>query len=169
MANPIYEFDPVTHITAGAVGTPGHRTFYIQAERGLDRVTLLCEKQQVEALTEAIDEMVENLEKEFGLTRHQDLFVDEIAMTIKEPLEPLFRVGAMGLGYDANRDRILLVAQEALDDEQNRDPLEARLFATRAQMQILGSYARDVIARGRSPEQANLQAEAHNRRNGHGG
>ncbi len=44
MANTIIELDPVTHITAGALGKPGHRTFFIQAERGLDRVTLLCEK-----------------------------------------------------------------------------------------------------------------------------
>jgi uncharacterized repeat protein (TIGR03847 family) len=168
MANPVFELDPVTHITAGAVGTPGHRIFYIQAERGLDRITLLTEKQQVEALTEAIDEMVENLEKEFGLTRHQELLVDEVSMSIKEPLEPLFRVGAMGLGYDANRDRILLVAQEALGEEEDRDPREVRFFATRAQMQVLSVYARDVIARGRSPEQVTLQGEAHGRRNGHG-
>jgi len=168
MANPVYELDPVTHITAGAVGAPGRRIFYIQAERGLDRITLLTEKQQVEALTEAIDEMVENLEKEFGLTRHQELFVDEVSMSIKEPVEPLFRVGAMGLGYDANRDRILLVAQEALGEEENRDPREVRFFATRAQMQVLSVYARDIIARGRSPDQVTLQAEAQNRRNGHG-
>jgi uncharacterized repeat protein (TIGR03847 family) len=58
LANPIYELDPVTHITAGALGEPGHRTFFIQAERGLQRVDLLCEKQQVEALADAIDEMV---------------------------------------------------------------------------------------------------------------
>ena len=113
--------------------------------------------------------MVENLEKEFGLTRHQELFVDEVLMSIKEPVEPLFRVGAMGLGYDANRDRILLVAQEALgEEEENRDPREVRLFATRAQMQVLSVHARDVIARGRSPEQVTLQGEAHSRRNGHG-
>ena len=47
MANPVYELDPVTHITADAVGTPGHRIFYIQAERGLDRITLLTEKQHI--------------------------------------------------------------------------------------------------------------------------
>ena len=114
MANPIIELDPVTHITAGAVGQPGQRTFFIQAERRSDRVDLVCEKEQVQALADAIDEMAQNLEQEFGLPRHTDLVVDDAAMAIKEPMDPLFRVGAMGLGYDANRDRILLVAQEAL-------------------------------------------------------
>jgi uncharacterized repeat protein (TIGR03847 family) len=167
MTKPTYEFDPVTHITAGALGVTGQRTFYVQAERGLNRVTFVCEKEQVQALAEAIDEMVENLEVEFGLARHQNLTFDEVVMTIKEPAEPLFRVGAMALGYDANRDRILLVIQEALAEEEERDPREIRLFASRAQMQVLSLYAKDVVARGRSPEQRVLQAEAHARRNGH--
>jgi uncharacterized repeat protein (TIGR03847 family) len=168
MANPTIELDPVTHITAGAMGQPGQRTFYIQAEKGGDRLTLLCEKEQVSALADAIDEMVQNLETEFSVERHQDLKVDDSEMVLKEPVEPLFRVGAMGLGYDANRDKILLVAQEALAEEEDREPREARFFATRAQMQVLSMHAREVVGRGRSPEQVALQAETHFRRNGHG-
>jgi len=168
MANPIIELDPVTHITAGAIGEPGRRTFYVQAERRSERVDLICEKEQVQALADAIDEMAQNLEQEFGLNRHTDLTVDDAAMAIKEPLDPLFRVGAMGLGYDANRDRILLVAQEALGEDEERDPREARFFATRAQMEALSRHAREVVGRGRSPEKVALQAEAHSRRNGHG-
>jgi uncharacterized repeat protein (TIGR03847 family) len=168
MANPIYEFDPVTHITAGALGVPGQRIFYIQAERGLDRVTLVCEKEQVQALAEAIDEMAEKLEEEFKLERIPAVEVDEVKMTVKEPIEPLFRVGAMALGYDANRDRVLLVAQEALGEDEGRDPQEVRFFASREQMQALSVYARDIVQRGRSPEQRVLQAEAYVRRNGHG-
>ena len=151
MANPIYEFDPVTHITADALGRPGHRSFYIQAVRGLDRITLLCEKEQVQAMTEAIDEMLDNLEKQYSLMRDKDLAVEEASMLIQEPVEPLFRVGSMGLGYD-----------------ENRDPLEVRLFASRAQMQVLGAHAKEIIPRGRSPEQRTLQIEAYVRRNGHG-
>jgi len=168
MANLVYEMDPVTHITADAIGMPGQRTFFIQAVRGIDRVELLCEKQQVQALADAIDELVTNLEQEFGLAREADLEVDEAKMRIKEPVDPLFRVGAMGLGYDANRDRILLVAQEAEPEEEQRDPRETRFFATRGQMQALSAYARIVIGQGRPREQVILQAEAHARRNGHG-
>lgn len=168
MANPSYEFDPVTHITAGALGEPGHRTFYVQAEKGLDRITLLCEKEQVMALTEAIAEMLGNLEKEFGLVRKENVVIDEVKMIIKEPAEPLFRVGSMGLGYDADRDRILLVAQELLAEGEERDPLEVRFFAARELMQMLEVYARSIVEKGRSPEQRALQSEAFLRRNGHG-
>jgi len=168
MANLVYEMDPVTHITADAIGAPGHRTFFIQAERGIDRVELLCEKQQVQALADAIDELIANLEREFGIAGQTDLTVDETKMRIKEPVDPLFRVGAMGLGYDANRDRVLLVAQEAVSEEEQRDPRETRFFATRAQMQALSAYARIVIQQGRPQQQVILEAEAHARRNGHG-
>jgi uncharacterized repeat protein (TIGR03847 family) len=113
--------------------------------------------------------MVVNLEQEFGLARHENLKMDEDAMQVKEPIEPLFRVGAMGLGYDANRDKILLVAQEAVgDEEEDREPREARFFATRAQMQVVSQYAREIVGRGRNPDQVVLQSEAHFRRNGHG-
>ncbi len=166
MANPIREFDPVTHITAGAVGQPGHRVFFIQAEHGSERITLRCEKEQVRILADSIDEMIANLEAEFGLPAHRDLVVDANIMAIIEPVDPLFRVGSMALGFDASRDRILLVLQEDLNQEE-RDPIEVRLFATRAQMQILSAYAKDVVSKGRSPEQRALQAEAHVRRNGH--
>lgn len=169
MANPIIELDPVTHITAGALGKPGQRIFFIQAEKGLERITLVCEKEQVVALADAVDEMVVNLEQEFGLARHDDLKVDEDAMQVKEPAEPLFRVGAMGLGYDANRDKILLVAQEAVaEEDEEREPREVRFFATRAQMQVVSVYAREVVGRGRNPDQVVMQAEVHFRRNGHG-
>ena len=168
MANTIVELDPVTHITAGAIGKPGQRTFFIQAEQKGDVITLLCEKEHVQALAEAIEEMVESLEEKFGVLRLQDVKVDEAAMTLKEPMDPLFRVGAMGLGYDAGRDRILLVVQEALAEDEERDPREVRFFASRAQMQMLSAYARDVAGRGRRPELVALQAEAYVRRNGHG-
>lgn len=168
MANPIIELDPVTRITAGAIGKPGQRVFFIQAEKGLEQITLVCEKEQVQALADAIDEMVQNLEQEFGLARHEGLKAQEDDMRVREPLDPLFRIGAMGLGYDANRDKILLVAQEALEEGDERDPREVRLFATRAQMQVVSIYARDVVGRGRSTDQVALQAEVHFRRNGHG-
>lgn len=168
MANLVYEMDPVTHITAGALGKPGQRTFFLQAIRGVDVVTLLCEKQQVQALADAIDEMVQNLEQEFGLTRHADLVVDEAQMALRQPVDPLFRVGPMGLGYDANRDRILLVVQELVSEEEGHDPREVRLFATRSQMEALSVHAHNVVGQGRPPEIVALQTEAYVRRNGHG-
>ena len=57
----VFDLNPVTHITAGAVGEPGQRTFYIQARQGDRLVTLLCEKQQVAALSLGVEQLLEQL------------------------------------------------------------------------------------------------------------
>jgi len=57
MPGELYDLNPVTHITADAVGEPGQRTFYIQARQGSRLVTLVCEKQQVAALALGIEQL----------------------------------------------------------------------------------------------------------------
>ena len=50
-----FELDPVQRLTAGAVGEPGRRAFFIQGRHGDTLVSLLVEKQQVAALSATID------------------------------------------------------------------------------------------------------------------
>ena len=65
MAGTVYEFNPVQHITTGFIGQPGKRVFYLQARRGREVVTLLVEKQQVEALARGIEEFLRELAEKF--------------------------------------------------------------------------------------------------------
>ena len=65
MANTVIELDPVTHITAGALGKPGQRKFFSRREK-VERVTLVCEKEQVQALADAVDEMAPNWRRSSG-------------------------------------------------------------------------------------------------------
>jgi hypothetical protein len=69
-------------------------------------------------------------------------------MSLEEPLEPQFRIYQMGLGYDSERDRIVLLAQ-GMPDEGNEEPLSARFSATREQMKALSIHAEQVVAAGR--------------------
>ena len=46
------------HFTAGAVGPPGQRVFYLQAGAAGELVSLRCEKQQVGALGEYLDRIL---------------------------------------------------------------------------------------------------------------
>jgi len=88
------------------------------------------------------------------------------APSLREPLEPAFRVGQLGLGYDERQDLMVLIAQavpdvgeeeqdlpadpvssETVEDEDN-DP-KARFYATRAQMRSLSEHALQVVAAGR--------------------
>lgn len=142
-----YDLDAVQRITVGAVGPKGQRVFYMQARRGSRLITLLAEKEQVRALAEAIGRLLDSLaEKNPRLATSDDLLVTD--MSLEEPLEPEFRVGQMGLGYDTERDLIVLLIQ-GISDEENEQPT-ARFSATRPQMRALSSHAAQVVAAGRA-------------------
>jgi uncharacterized repeat protein (TIGR03847 family) len=150
MPGQVYELNPVTHITTGAVGQPGQRVFYLQASRGAETVTLIIEKLQVEALAQSITQMITELHEKFpDLSRAEASYQPE-RMALKLPLDPAFRVGQLGLGYDPDRDLLVLVAQEITTEE--RSPEEAgvaRLFATRPQMLALSEHGHAIVRQGR--------------------
>lgn len=150
MAGTVYEIDPVSLITTGYIGQPGKRVFYLQAQKGREVLTLLIEKQQLEALAQGIEQFLHDLYAKFAdLAEAADTY-DVLAMQLRTPLDPLFRIGQLGLGYDADRDMLVIVAQEIV--VEGRDPDEgavARLFGTRAQMRALGRYGLALIKQGR--------------------
>lgn len=152
MAEFTYYFESVHRITAGAIGEPGARVFYVQARRGNRLLSLKAEKEQVRALAEAIDHLLDELaEKNPRLSTSDDMIVMD--MDLEEPLETEFRISQMGLGYDSERDMIVLVVQglsdadEALQDED--DSILARFSATRPQMRALSVHASHIVAAGR--------------------
>ncbi len=59
MRGDVFELNPVTHITVGAVGQPGQRTFFLQASQGFETVSLKLEKEQVYALARAVEEILQ--------------------------------------------------------------------------------------------------------------
>ncbi|MBW3659455.1 MAG: DUF3090 family protein, partial [Actinobacteria bacterium] len=52
------------HVTAGYVGVPGDRTFFVQAEDTVQRVTLLLEKGQVAGLAQLLAQLLARVEDE---------------------------------------------------------------------------------------------------------
>jgi len=150
MPHKIFDLNPVTHITAGAIGEPGQRVFYIQARKGSQLVTLLCEKQQVAALALGIEQLLEQLaQKRPEYIGSYDQVLD-IDMSLEEPLDPVFRVGQMGLGYDEEHNLIVFVAQELLSEGQDPSTASsARFWGTPAQMRTMARHAMQVVAAGR--------------------
>jgi uncharacterized repeat protein (TIGR03847 family) len=151
---PSRDLDPVTRLTADAIGVPGQRTFYLQAASGADQVTLLVEKEQVRRLAENLETWL----PEVAAGRPEDPAEAAAAeageLALAEPLEPDFRVGQLSLSYDAERDRVLVVATELQADEEQDpldvpEPLEVRLYVTRAQLRVLARHGAQVVARGR--------------------
>ena len=58
---PEIEFDPVDSVAVGAIGEPGHRAFYIQAEKDGQVLSVLVEKQQVAILAERMRVLLEQV------------------------------------------------------------------------------------------------------------
>jgi uncharacterized repeat protein (TIGR03847 family) len=54
----------------------------------------------------------------------------------------------MGIGYDAERDLIILVMQGSTEEEDETAPT-ARFAATRQQMRALSEHAAQVVSKGR--------------------
>ena len=147
------ELGPVDRITAGAVGEPGQRTFYLQARAGEHLVTVLVEKQQVELLAASILEILEQVGEETGEGPGEE------QMGLEGPLEPEWRVGKLAIGYAEDRDMVMLEVEELVPDEEEDEedtleddvpePTSIRMWATREQMLALSRHGAAVAARGR--------------------
>jgi len=139
-----FELDAPDHFTAGTVGQPGQRVFYLQARQARRLVTLKCEKEQVAALGEYLA----------GLLAQLSPVADTVAeAALLEPIDPAWAVGSIGVGYDRESDRIIVEATEAVDeDDQAAEAAEAataRFRVSRAQAAAFVERARALIKGGR--------------------
>lgn len=154
---PVLELDPVTRLTADAVGAPGNRTFFLQAASGVDQVTLLVEKEQVRLLAERLAAWLPELAELKPEDPDEAAEAASSPLELQEPLVPAFRVGQLSLSYDPERDRIMLVAEEALSGEAGEpaeepaadDPRQVRLVVTRPQLRVLAQHGAEVVSKGR--------------------
>lgn len=142
------------YFTTGAVGPPGQRVFYLQGREGRTVVTLKVEKEQISALADYVAGLLAKL-PEAG-TVSADL-------PLLEPAEPAWDVGALGLGYDETSDRLVVVANEAVereeeDGEEATEATEAadapegataRFLITRTQASAFVERARSLVRAGR--------------------
>jgi uncharacterized repeat protein (TIGR03847 family) len=147
MAPEFYDLNPVLYITADAIGPPGQRVFYLQASYGDTLVTLVLEKEQVQALAISVEQMLEELEKRNPQSAGGIELISQYDLVLREPIEPAFRVGQLGLGYDEEKDMLIVVAQELTDDGEEMSV--ARFWATRAQMKALSDHSLRVVESGR--------------------
>lgn len=142
------QLDSVDFVTIGTVGPPGQRTFHLQARMDEVLVTLTIEKFQASAIADSIDQIIEQIASEFDVeTPEADTSAWDLALL--EPIQPRFRVGQIGMGYDADKDQIFLVAGELLPEEALEEPRTVRIGATRIQMTTLAEHTRHVVEQGR--------------------
>jgi len=150
MAGTEYELNPVTHITTGAIGPAGKRVFYLQARQTSDVVTLIVEKAQVQALAVGLEQYLQELGQRFPDLSPASPEFHESEMALTQPLDPAFRVGQLGLGYDEASDRLVLVAREIqLDGADPEEAAVARFWCTRSQLLAMCRWGVEIATRGR--------------------
>lgn len=160
MPNLEIELNPADFVTIDTIGPKGQRTFYLQAGQGSQLISMIIEKEQSWALGEAIREMVEDLDRRTEQSTSVDM--NTLDMALREPIDPVFRVAQMGLGYDEENDRIVLVAQELVvtnaleeESESENDPSVVRIWCTRQQMMALSQQAMEMVRSGRADPRQN--------------
>jgi uncharacterized repeat protein (TIGR03847 family) len=141
------ELNPLSLLTVGTIGPPGQRVFYLQGSRRTETISLIVEKEQMSVLADSVDSFLDELEEKHPAeTRDSEESVLQ-DMRLREPVEALYRVGNMGLGYNETEDQIVLVAYELVDEDE--DPNVVSFWATRAQMRALVQQTRKVVSAGR--------------------
>jgi len=162
MPNTELELNPIDFITVGTVGPKGQRLFHLQAGKDKQLVSLLIEKEQAWALSEALRELIDDLDKRYPDPTGQlaDVDLTRMDMDLREPIEPLFRVAQMGLGYDEERNMVVLVAQELIALEEGEDPSLVnpgivRMWGSRLQMRVLSQHAMETVQQGRADPKMN--------------
>jgi uncharacterized repeat protein (TIGR03847 family) len=168
-----FELKPVLKITTDAIGEPGQRVFYLQAKSEDQLLTLIVEKQQMQSLAIGVEQFLQDLQTSHPELPQASLDYIENEMFIEQPVEPVFRVGQLGLGYDEDADLLILVAREIeTEEEMEETGAIARFWCTRSQLRAMCTWGLELASRGR-PICGNcgqpIDAEGHfcPKRNGH--
>ena len=160
MPRQVFFFDRPRRFVAGTVGTPGERTFYLQAaDSGSSRVvSVSLEKQQVEVLADRLEQLLDEVVTRTGTALPATDFDTD---ALEQPIDEEFRVSAMGLAWDGDSGLVIIEAQAPAEDatiaeetlledvEEGPDALRVLLEPGRARAFV--DRARKVISAGRPP------------------
>ncbi|RZT84464.1 putative repeat protein (TIGR03847 family) [Pseudonocardia sediminis] len=161
MSRVIHVFRQPDRFVAGTVGEPGDRSFYLQAMESARTISVLLEKQQVSVLAERITALLGEVGKRFGSDVAAEPSAGESdSDPLAVPLEEEFRVGTMGLGWDADSSSIvvelLAVSEEEIDesvvlDDTDEGPDALRVFLSPSAARAFADRAEKVVSAGRAP------------------
>ncbi len=157
MSDPI-ELDPVDGLGTGAVGEPGQRIFYLQARKERAQLTVQVEKEQIALLATEAVAFLDRIADEYP---EEPVTLPASVAELQEPTVPLFRARLIGLGFDPERELVLIELREhSSDDEPDAEPepdaddeegFVARLYATRPQVRAMAACGAQAVAAGRPP------------------
>src|SRR5438552_4510930 len=104
MSSASFDYEQVTRVTAGAIGQPGKREFYLQLRVGGQLVSLAVEKDQLRALTERLQEVFSRVP-----VPPAGALPD---MALEQPITPVWRGGFLTLTYSQDENSVDVSAVE---------------------------------------------------------
>ena len=160
MPRRIYTFERPDGFFAATVGEPGARAFYLHASKGSRSVSVALEKVQVAALADRLGALVDEVERRgFDVTTLRDAELSDPAFDV--PARVAFQVGTMALGWDGEREAIVVEARavqpdveeepdEIADDDPDGPDL-IRVVIPAAQARMFSRRAAELVESGRPP------------------
>jgi uncharacterized repeat protein (TIGR03847 family) len=136
------EFGVARGIDAQAFGQPGQRTFRLRiVGSDVESASLWLEKEQMQALSLALKQMLSQLEYD-----QEPPAADAGEFPVVADHD--FRVGRMGMGFNASDRTVVLYAFELGVDEDEEEPT-LRVRMTQEQCASLSVQLDEIIAGGR--------------------
>lgn len=160
MSRAVHEFRDPTRFVVGTVGQPGERVFFVQASEAGRTVSVRCEKQQAQVLSERMGDLLDEIAAKSDVpVPPAGGPVDDLD-PLEMPVDAEFQVGTMGLGWDGEHSRIVVellamdpsATDESVvlsDAEDAPDALRVFLTPQRARQFVLRSEK--VVSAGRAP------------------
>lgn len=137
--------------TADYIGEPGQRTFFLQTQGEVTTLSFLVEKQQVAVLAERMRDVLLMIDQDDTIKSAPP--ARDPGLNAAQPVEPEWRVGNMGLAYDEEEDRIVVLLEEVQPAEEEEEPEPdagaARVLIRRDQARSFILHAIAIVNEGR--------------------
>ena len=152
---PVFEFERPQRFVAGTVGPPGQRTFFLQARDASRLVTVSCEKEQLSVLADRIGALLDEYAADTTNESAATLFADNDPLDT--PVEDEFRVNTISLGWDPQREAVLLEADHEPDADGEEPAVTTgeedsiRVVLAPAQARAFAQRTKALLAAGRPP------------------
>ncbi|MCZ4540696.1 DUF3090 domain-containing protein [Dietzia maris] len=160
MSRAVHEFRDPTRFVVGTVGQPGERVFFVQATESGRTISVRCEKQQAQILSERMGDLLDEIADKSDVPIPPAGGVVDDLDPLEMPVDAEFQVGTMGLGWDGEHSKIVVellamdpsATDESVvlsDAEDAPDALRVFLTPQRARQFVLRSEK--VVSAGRAP------------------
>jgi len=135
-----HDIDRPERFSVGTVGPVGERLFLLHCTQGPVSLTVKVEKSQIAILASYLARIVRELGRPGELPEDLDFDTD---------VEPTWVVGTIGVSYDEDSDRLVVVVEELVPDEEDGEVV--RIALTKEQAAAFAIRATQLVEAGRPP------------------